>query len=225
MAEVNTTVPPEDMKFYVVEPMYVLFKLAILAFNAPDTKLCVGNGYIVLRNPGLAQSLLRWTCGEHRYDILSLHQPLIRGIQFLRVRDAKSLDTILNHVQVGLQNLSQCYDSDDGINTYLLKLLKIVHDVLLKRNSLTHSYFIQDRKDTYPSIINDEFIEDMWLGDEIRLMVSVLDVIKRSRDHINKVILDEFVNKHLEAMDTVLDNKSERFLTILKQKYNIVLPV
>lgn len=215
---------PENLTYYVLEPLYALFQLAMLGFSPSDTKLCIGNGYIVLRDPGYMQSVTRWAMGEHRYDILSLHKPMMLGIDYLKNHDSKMLEKIMNLVHNGLMQLSRCYTDDSGINAYILKLVKVVQSILLhKSSSLSHSYFITDGHQSYPDAIDDKFIAKIWEHDELQMLVYQLEAMSKAGKSVPPDLLPDVMARHTETINLLLERKSAAFLKTLTEDHGVTL--
>lgn len=215
----TSSTTPTNITYYVLEPVYTLFKVAILAHKLPNTKLCIGHGYIHLREPGYVQSLTRWSMGEHRYDVLSLQEPIVKAIRFLHDQNNKSLEIILNLVQIGLMSFSKCYDSDNNINLHILRIIRIVQDKIqnihAKNFTLSHSIFITKHAEIYPTFINNDFISQIWSDNEIIFLTSQFKMIHQAKRCLEKETLATVIAKHVEIIDKVLDNKSKEFMRLM----------
>lgn len=215
---------PENLTYYVLEPIYTLMQLAMLKFSPSDTKLCIGHGYIMLRDPGYMQSVTRWAMGEHRYDIMSLHKPLMLGVDYLKNHDSKMLENIMNLVHDGLMQLSRCYTDDAGISSYILRLVKAVQSILLhKSSSISHSYFITDGHRNYPDVIDDKFIGKIWKHDELQMLVHQLEAMNKADKSVPPDLLPNVMTRHAETINLLLERKSAAFLKLLNEEHGITL--
>ena len=201
--------------YHILPPVYTLIKLALLSFYPENTKLCIGNSTgIEFREPAYLQSIVRWTMGETRSDIYSLHKPFIVAIKFLESSNVLALRKILNYVHQGLIKLQKCYKTDPKISKCLQKMLKIVDSYLMQRqtkSALSHSYFITENEECYPMYINATFLHDLWGSQEIVAIVGILDSIKKTVV-FGDALCDPLRQQIIGAMDLILERKFLRYL-------------
>lgn len=216
----HTTDP--EIIYYVTEPLCTVFRIATLGFLPQHTKLCVTNGYITYREPGYIQSVQRWSQGETRRDVLSLHCPLVLGLRHLDAFRPVLRSGILNLVLQGLVRFQECYKSDTEVNLEVLRLIRIVQSYLLgdKGTHLSHSYFISHNT-TYPKVIDADFIQSIWSTDEVKMMAAQLGLLKDA-SLFSKDLAQALIANLMSNVDMILEAKGATFLDILKTNYRIV---
>ena len=76
-------------KNLILEPLTVIFRLAILKYKPPYTKLSIRDNSIVYQENTYDQGLLRMIDGDTREDLHNLYHPILKSIEWYPYNDYK----------------------------------------------------------------------------------------------------------------------------------------
>ena len=65
-----------DSQFYILDPLSVIIKLAILNNKPIGTKVCIDKNNVYLQSPGIFQSLCRYTFKSNKTDLQFFYNPI-----------------------------------------------------------------------------------------------------------------------------------------------------
>ena len=141
-----------DLQLYILDPLSVIIKLAILSNKPIGTKICISNNIIFLQDPGPFQAFCRYIFSTTKSDIQYIYNPIQLACQQYLSKDAVSknpkLKELFKCAQNGLIRLSETYKSCSinrlCINYYATLiynyLQEIYNDALFKNDILTPLY-------------------------------------------------------------------------------------
>jgi hypothetical protein len=65
-----------DLQLYILDPLSVIIKLAILSNKPVGTKICISKNIIYLQEPGPFQSFCRYIFSTNKTDIQYIYNPI-----------------------------------------------------------------------------------------------------------------------------------------------------
>ena len=182
---------PKREKNLILEPLTVIFRLAILKYKPPKTKLSIRDNSIIYQEPTYNQGLIRMMEGDTREDLHNLYHPILKCIEWYSYDTYKFL---YDECIIGLGILNSVYDRNSTI-----------------RHTISHYISVIENKENHNEgvIINPiiDKLKEIWIFSEIQSAISLLKLI---HEDVNRDI-------YLESLELIIHNK-ELFINDLLKK-------
>jgi len=180
-------------KNLILEPLTVIFKLAILKYKPPNTKLSIRDNGIVYQEPSYDQGFIRMMEGDTREDLHNLYHPILKSIEWYSYNDYKFLyDECIS----GLNILNSVYDRNSTIRHTISHYISVIE--------MNDSENIREDVNINPII---DKLKEIWTTDEIQSAISLLKLIQ---EDINRDI-------YLESLELIIYNKEIFIHNLLKK--------
>ena len=185
-----------DLQLYILDPLSVIIKLAILSNKPIGTKICISNNIIFLQDPGPFQAFCRYIFSTTKSDIQYIYNPIQLACQQYLSKDAVSknpkLKELFKCAQNGLIRLSETYKSCSiirlCINYYATlidnHLQEIYNDALFKSDILTPLYTSELTK----------IFTKLWTQDRIKIILNLTTFL----------IGDEHAAANVKSIETIM---------------------
>ena len=185
-----------DLQLYILDPLSVIIKLAILSNKPIGTKICISNNIIFLQDPGPFQAFCRYIFSTTKSDIQYIYNPIQLACQQYLSKDAVSknpkLKELFKCAQNGLIRLSETYKSCSiirlCINYYATlidnHLQEIYNDALFKSDILTPLYTSELTK----------IFTKLWTQDRIKIILNLTTFL----------IGDEHATANVKSIETIM---------------------
>ena len=178
-------------KNLILEPLTVIFKLAILKYKPPNTKLSIRDNSIIYQPPTYDQGFIRMMEGDTREDLHNLYHPILKCIEWYHCDSYKFL---YDECIIGLNILNSVYDRNSTI-----------------RHTISHYISVIQNKENIDTKVNInpiiDKLKEVWEFSEIQSAISLLKLI---HDDINRDI-------YLESLELILHNKEIFIHDLLKK--------
>jgi hypothetical protein len=178
-------------KNLILEPLCVIFRLAILKYKPPYTKLSIRDNSIVYQENTYSQGFIRMMEGDTREDLHNLYHPILKSIEWYPY---DTYQFIYDECIIGLGILNSVYDRNSTI-----------------RHTISHyiSVIQQKGKNDEEVIINPiiDKLRETWTFSEIQSAISLLKLIS---EDVNRAI-------YLESLELILHNKETFIHDLLKK--------
>ena len=178
-------------KNLILEPLCVVFRLAILKYKPPKTKLSIRDNSIIYQEPTYNQGLIRMMEGDTREDLHNLYHPILKSIEWYSYDDYKFL---YDECITGLTILNSVYDRNSTIRHTISHYISVIQN---KEN-------IEDDININPII---DKLKEIWTNSEIQSAISLLKLIQ---EDINRDI-------YLESLELIILNKESFIHDLLKK--------
>lgn len=208
----TTTSIPDDntkinIKTYILDPLSVIIKLAILNNKPIGTKLLIKNNVIYFQEPGPFQSICRMIYNTNKTDLQYLFNPLhIACIHFLSksfVEKTPRIKKIFICAQYGLKKLIDTYKSCSIItltlNYYYALLTNHIQQVF------NEHMFVKDSFTCYYTQPVCESLNKQWNETKIKI---VLDII-------TFLIDNEEASNNVKSLETIMNGIDENIKNII----------
>lgn len=192
-----------DIRGFLLDPLTVIVKLAILGNKPVGTKICIYNNILSFQEPGPFQSLCRYVYNANKTDLQYMYNPIqIACSTFLPKSTEKSRERMRNlfaSAQKGIERLMETYKA-----TSIIRLCLTYFHVLLS-NHLDEVY--QEnlfRKDVMSSLYTPTLVADLngqWTQDRLKVVLDLVGFLKTDNMASTNV-------KSLETIMDVMDQKS-----------------
>jgi len=195
-----------NVKSYILDPLSVIVKLAILNNKPVGTKLLIQNNVIYFQEPGPFQSIARIVYKSNKTDLQYIYNPInIACLHFLSKQFVEKTPRIKNLflcAQNGLKKLIETYKSCSIITI----TLNYYYSLLTNHISQTYndSMFVKDNLTRYyTQSINDSF-NKQWTDEKIKVVLDIITFLGKN-DNPNNV-------KSLETIMEDIDKNSQNII-------------
>lgn len=205
----TTTSIPDDntkinVKSYILDPLSVIIKLAILSNKPVGTKLLIQNNVIYFQEPGPFQSICRMIYNTNKTDLQYLFNPLnIACLHFLSKTFSNKTPRIKKLfvcAQNGLKRLIDTYKSCSIItltlNYYYALLSNHIQEVY------NENMFIKDSFTCYYTQSICESLNNQWTDAKIKVVLDLITFLLDNDDAVNNV-------KSLETIINGIDENTK----------------
>lgn len=172
---------PKPSEEILLDPLTTIFRLSILSFKDPGTKLSIKDNQIQHQSYNVLQGILRWSKGDTKEILGNLHKPICL---YLTKYTETPCDKILsNYAILGMKKLKDTYKKYNLIEHSLQHYIK-----LLENKNVTDELTEQDLK--YYEMY------DIWRETEVKLCCGLLMEYSKSNQ-----------KSTLKALVEILDGK------------------
>ena len=178
-------------KNLILEPLCVIFRLAILKYKSPKTKLSIRDNSIIYQEDTYDQGFLRMIEGDTREDLHNLYHPILKSIEWYSYDTYKFL---YDECIIGLNILNSVYDRNSTIRHTISHYVSVIENK-----------GVQDEEIIINPIIDK--LKEIWTFSEIQSAISLLKLIS---EDINRDI-------YLVSLELIIQNK-EKFIHDLLKK-------
>lgn len=199
------SIPPNDkdninIRSYVLDPLSVIIKLAILANKPVGTKILIQNNVIYFQEPGSFQSFCRIIYHANKGDIIYLNNPIqIACESFLSkefIQTTPRIKTLFQSALKGIEKLIETYKAC-SVMTFTLHYFS-----LLILNYVNDSYNkLIFRKDNMSCLYNAEVNNAMnakWSKEKIKIVLDIIGYLMSSDT--------ASAESNVKSLETILEN-------------------
>jgi hypothetical protein len=165
-----------NIKLFVLDPLTVIIKLAILGNKPVGTKIIIQSNVMYFQEPGPFQSLCRYVYNTNKTDLQYLYNPIELAASYFLSKDyvAKTprVKTLFAAAQRGLDRLMETYR-----NSPIIRLCLHYYSVIIA-NHLTQTYnegiF---RKDGMSLLYVRETVDALnaaWTPEKIKIILDLI---------------------------------------------------
>jgi hypothetical protein len=207
------TIPDDNnninVKTFVLDPLSVIVKLAILSNKPVGTKLLIKNNVIYFQEPGPFQSLCRMIYKSNKTDLQYIYNPInIACLHFLSksfIEKTPRIKNLFLCAQNGLKKLIETYKSCSIIT------ITLNYYYVLLSNHIQQSYnenmFVKDNFTNYytPNVI--ETLHKQWTDEKIKVVLDIIAFLLKYSDNPNNV----------KSLETIMDSIDANTQVIISQ--------
>ena len=178
-------------KNLILEPLCVIFRLAILKYKPPKTKLSIRDNSIIYQEDTYDQGILRMIEGDTREDLHNLYHPILKSIEWYSYDTYKFL---YDECIIGLNMLNSVYDRNSTIRHTISHYVSVIENK-----------GVQDEEIIINPIIDK--LKEIWTFSEIQSAISLLKLIS---EDINQTT-------YLKSLELILHDKEVYIHNLLKK--------
>ena len=165
----------DNFQLFVLDPLSVIIKLAILSNKPIGTKIRIDNNIIYLQEPGHFQAFCRYLLKNNKTDIQYLYNPIEMACQMYLTKNVitqnPKIPDIFKCAQNGLLKLIETYKNCSVIriciNYYFTSISNHLeekkNDTLFRKDNMTPFYT--------PELINK--LTKIWIQDKIKIVLNL----------------------------------------------------
>jgi len=199
----NSTSLPENnqnsnIKLFLLDPLSVIIKLAIIGNKQIGTKVLIQNNIIYLQEPGPFQALCRLIYKSNKTDLQYIYNPIhIACETFLSkeaVQKTPRLKNLFICAQNGLKKLTDTYKNCSIISLCLNYYYAIITNHVEQKYNDSIFY-----KDSLTSFYSKELIEklnEQWTQEKIKVILDLISFLTN----------DTMATENVKSIDTIMIN-------------------
>jgi hypothetical protein len=195
LQENNTKI---NIKLFLLDPLSVIIKLAILGNKPVGTKILIQNNIIYFQEPGIFQSITRMFYQSNKTDLQYMYNPIqIACSTFLSkesVQKTPRLKNLFMCAQNGLKKLIETYKNCSIISLCLNYYYAIITNHVEQKYNESIFY-----KDTITSLYSKELIEELnqqWTTDKIKVVLDLITFLTN----------DSMASNNVKSLETIMEN-------------------
>ena len=211
MDYLNNTLPDNnktiDLQLYILDPLSVIIKLAILSNKPIGTKICINKNIIYLQEPGYIQSVSRYVFKSNKTDLQYLYNPIELACQTYLTKSSTQqnpkIKELFKCAQTGILNLIETY-----------KICSVMRICLNYYYSLIANYLDEKynealfRKDNMTPFYNPEILVKlykMWTQDKIKIVLNITTYL----------LTNENAGADVKSLETIMENIDKQTQTTI----------
>ena len=187
-----------NLKLFLLDPLSVIIKLAIIGHKPVGTKILIQNNVIYLQEPGPFQSLCRMMYKSSKSDLQFLYNPIqLACITFLTkdfVQKMPRLKELFTFAQQGIKKLMETYKNCSIISLCLNYYYAIIVNHIEQKYNDTIFY-----KDYLTSFYSKELIESLnnqWTKERIRIILDLVTFLN----------ISPVLESNVKSLETIMEN-------------------
>ena len=190
---INESLPDNNtqinLKTFVLDPLSVIIKLAVIGNKPVGTKILISNNVIYLQEPGPFQELCRVFFKTNKTDLQYMYNPIeLACKQFLSKDFVKTTPRIKNLflcAQNGIKRLIETYK----INSIICLTLNYFNVIITNHVEQTYNETIFN-KDGMSSLYTKELLEQVftyWTQEKIKVVLDLISFLTNDKSASSNV--------------------------------------
>jgi hypothetical protein len=196
LADDNTNI---NIKTFILDPLSVIVKLAIIGNKPIGTKILIQNNVISFQEPGYFQGISRIFYKSNKTDIQYLYNPIyIACFTFLSNEYLKENNTRIKSLfgcaQKGIKKLMETYKSCSIINLVLTYYYTII-TYFIENEPVTNIY----QKDGMSILYTTELkktLNDQWTKEKIKIILDLITFLNN----------DTMANENVKSLENIISS-------------------
>jgi len=207
----SSSIPDNDIntnyKLYLLDPLSVIIKLAILGNKPIGTKLLIQNNVVYFQEPGFFQSITRFYYSTNKTDLQYMYNPIyIACITFLSkesVAKTPRLKNLFINALAGLKNLIETYKSC-SILTLCLNYYYAIIKNFIENTQNDYLFYKDGLTSLYTKELTDS-LNNQWSQEKIKVVLDLISFLTN----------DEMAANNVKSLETIMENNDKNSLKIL----------
>ena len=200
MSENNAS---DNVKTFILDPLSVIIKLAIISNKPVGTKIMIQNNVIFFQEPGVFQAFCRYVLNTNKTDLQYMYNPIHAACQhFLQkdfVESTPRIKSLFKCAQLGIERLKETYKDYSTVCLCLNYYYVIINNFV--EQIYNDTIFC---KDNMTILYNNEVIEKLnsqWTKEKIKIVLDLISFLTNDKMATNNV-------KSLENIMNNIDNET-----------------
>jgi hypothetical protein len=204
LPENNTKI---NIKLFLLDPLSVIIKLAIMGNKQVGTKILIQNNVIYFQEPGIFQSLTRMFYNSNKTDLQYMYNPIqIACATFLskeNIQKTPRMKSLFVCAQLGLKNLIETYKTCSILTLCLNYYYAIITNYVEQKYNDSIFY-----KDSMTSLYTKEIIDhlnEQWSQEKIKVILDLISFLTN----------DSMAANNVKSLETIMENNDVNSQKIL----------
>lgn len=187
---------PEDdlhknLHLYILDPLSVIIKLAIINYKPIGTKIRIDNNVIHIQEPGIFQPLCRFFLNNNKGDIHFLYNPIeyaCRKYLNRKSKNSKEMKELFISAQNGLKKLSETYKNCSLIGISLTHFwCMIQYHVIGLESEQSLQLFQPNKMSEYYTELFLTNTSSLWTSQTIDAILTLLSSLNSNPINVNTI--------------------------------------
>lgn len=187
-----------NIKLFILDPLSMIIKLAIIGNKPIGTKILIQNNIIYLQEPGPFQALCRYILSTNKTDLQYMYNPIQIACQtFLSkeiIQKTPRMKSLFICAQSGIERLKETYKTCSMI----CLCLNYYHTIITNFVEQIYNETIF-RKDTMTSLYTKEVVEKLntqWTQEKIKIILDLISFLTN----------DKMATNNVKSLENIMDN-------------------
>jgi len=197
---------PDPPNLYILDPLSVIIKLAIISNKPVGTKIRISSNIIYLQEPGPFQAFCRYIFKNNKTDMQYLYNPIEFACKTYLSKSSitqyPKLKDLFEGAQRGLSKLSQTYKNCSVIRICLNYYVSLIANYLESdKDKFNPELF---RKDDMTHFYSTEIIStfsSVWTPDKIKIVLNLTTFLQHDNEAETNVRSLETI---MEGIDSIV---------------------
>jgi hypothetical protein len=187
-----------NIKLFILDPLSMIIKLAIIGNKPVGTKILIQNNIIYLQEPGPFQALCRYILSTNKTDLQYMYNPIQIACQtFLSkeiIQKTPRMKSLFICAQSGIERLKETYKTCSMIclclNYYHTIITNFVEEIY------NETIF---RKDSMSSLYTKEItakLNTQWTQEKIKIILDLISFLNN----------DKMATNNVKSLENIMDN-------------------
>uniref|UniRef100_A0A6C0EPY6 Uncharacterized protein n=1 Tax=viral metagenome TaxID=1070528 RepID=A0A6C0EPY6_9ZZZZ len=208
----NITNLPEDNKMlniknFLLDPLSVIIKLAIIGNKPIGTKLLIQNNVIYFQEPGVFQAVCRIFFNSNRSDLQYMYNPIQLACQHFLSKDfiqkTPRIKNLFLCAQNGLKKLMETYKNCSIITLCLNYYLAIITNYVEQK--FNDNIFYKDGMTNLYSVDITNALYGQWSDEKIKLVLDIISFLMK----------DTLASTTVKSLENIMENIDQATQVIL----------
>jgi len=186
-----------DLQLYILDPLSVIIKLAILSNREVGTKICIASNVIYFQEPGPFQAFCRYIFNSNKTDIQYLYNPIeLACQQYLSktcIQQNSKIKDLFKCAQNGLIRLMETYKNCAVMRLCLNYYLSIISNHLEEKNNDT--LFRKDNMSLFYTVDIMQKLTKIWTQEKIKIVLNLSTYLSNN----------ENADTDVKSLETIMD--------------------
>lgn len=197
----------DNLHLFILDPLSVIIKLAIISNKPVGTKLRIDNNIIYTQEPGPFQAFCRYIFKNNKTDIQYLYNPIELACQNYLTKHClqqnPKMKDLFKCAQNGLLRLIETYKTSSVMRICLNYYLSLISNHLEEKNN-TELF----RKDNMTTFYTSEILTKMnkiWTQEKIKIILNLTTYLSS----------DENAETDVKSLETIIDGIDKQIMIML----------
>lgn len=207
--ELNNNLLPNnknvDHHLYVLDPLSVIIKLAIISNKPIGTKISITKNILYLQEPGPFQGLLRYILNYNKTDLQYLYNPIELACKIYLKKSNNNISELFKCAQNGIIKLMETYKNCSIIRLCLNYYYTLISNYL-NQNYIDNLF----KKDEISALYTQELIISLtkfWTQEKIDIVLNIISFL----------IVDQSASLNVKSLENIMENIDRQTQHILSQ--------
>ena len=187
-----------NIKLFILDPLSVIIKLAIISNKPIGTKILIQNNIIHFQEPGLFQAICRYMLNTNKTDLQYMYNPIQLACQFFLktefIQSTPRIQSLFKCAQSGIEKLKETYKNCSMICLCLNYYHTIINNYV--EQIYNDNIFC---KDSMTSLYSNEIIDKLnnqWSKEKIKIILDLISFLTN----------DKMAGNNVKSLENIMSN-------------------
>jgi len=189
---------PIDQHLFILDPLSVIIKLAILSNKAIGTKICISRNIIYFQEPGIFQGFCRYLLKTNKTDLQYMYNPIELACQHYlsksSIQQNPKLKDLFKCAQNGILKLIETYKQCSIMRLCLNYYYSLISNHL--DETCIENLFRKDNMTPLYTIDLVSSLHKIWTQDRIKIILNLTTYLNSTTN----------ADTDVKSMETIIDN-------------------